>query len=397
MEEDSRIPANTSSRRLPAKIEQHWAIWKFPMLGLARLPGPAIVVRQPFRTTDSRFTHSVPPVTSLQHMELQSLVDTACQHNIGFFDTAERYGSSVKAALGMGWGETEKLTRNLIQARPATVATKFTPSPWRTTVQSVIDACEDSRKRLGVDQIDLYQLHMPDIIQPFQRFGTKPKDKIYWQGLAECYHRGLVKNIGVSNYGPTLLAQCQDALSAEGVTLASNQIAYSLLGRHNGAQETLDYCNENNIQVLAFFPLAMGLLTGKYNVANKHRGRASRGDSLTVSKKSSIETKDLMAYSESLSPLIDTMQRLGDKYGGKSIPQVALNYVVCKGAIPIPGARTRQQLVDNAGAMGWRLSADDIADLESEAERLGFGFEGAGFKRASEKFVGYGMETWTLD
>lgn len=329
-------------------------------------------------------------------MELQSLVDSACQHNVGFFDTAERYGSALKAAIGMGWGETEKLTRDLIQSRPAIVATKFTPSPWRMTVQSVVDACEDSRKRLGVDQIDLYQLHMPDIVQPFQLFGAKPKDRMYWQGLAECYHRGLVKNIGVSNYGPTLLSQCRDTLSAEGVPLASNQIAYSLLGRHNGAEETLQYCNENDIQVLAFFPLAMGLLTGKYNTKNENRDSVSR-DSLKVSKKSSMETKDLLAYSKRLSPLVNTMQRLGEKHGNKSISQVALNYVICKGAIPIPGARTRQQLMDNAGAMGWRLSNDDMAELEYEADRLGFGFDGAGFKRASEKFVGYGMETWTLD
>jgi pyridoxine 4-dehydrogenase len=348
-------------------------------------------------------------VGSLQHKELQSLVDTACENHIGFFDTAERYGSSLKTAVGLGWGETEQLTKRLLMqqsskqsnnnnnSRPAAqVATKFTPSPWRTTVQSVVDACEDSRKRLGVDQIDLYQLHMPDIVQPFQRFGSKPKDTVYWQGLAECYHRGLVKNIGVSNYRPTLLSKCQQLLSAEGVPLASNQIAYSLLGRHNGSQETLDYCNNNNIRVLAFFPLAMGLLTGKYQDGPASRSANKNGDSLKVSKKSSIETRDLVAYSKRISPLLDAMQTMAEKYD-KTVAQVALNYIVCQGAIPIPGARTQQQLVDNAGAMGWRLSATEIEQLAAASDRLGFGFDGAGFKRASEKFVGYGMETWTLD
>jgi pyridoxine 4-dehydrogenase len=341
-------------------------------------------------------------VASVQHRELQSLVDTACDNNIGFFDTAERYGSSLKAAIGLGWGETEELTKRLLQPQnnknnlPAQVATKFTPSPWRTTVQSVIDACEDSRKRLGVDQIDLYQLHMPDIVQPFQRFGSKnPKDTVYWHGLAECYHRGLVKNIGVSNYGPTLLARCQQVLSAEGVPLASNQIAYSLLGRHNGSQETLEYCNENNIRVLAFFPLAMGLLTGKYQHEDSPRS-VHHGDSLKVSKKSSIETRDLIAYAKRISPLLGAMQQMANTHD-KTVAQVALNYIICQGAIPIPGARTREQLIDNAGAMGWRLSAAEIEQLEAESDRLGFGFDGAGFKRASEKFVGYGMETWTLD
>jgi aryl-alcohol dehydrogenase-like predicted oxidoreductase len=193
--------------------------------------------------------------------------------NAAFFDTAERYGSHVKTALGLGWGETERMTRLLLEraaqqqegsdstaaTRPPivvhhrqeqaeknrsmkqhrlepVVATKFTPSPWRTTVQSVIDACEESRQRLGVEQIDLYQIHMPDIVQPFRIFGKQDvKDEIYWEGLAECYHRGLVKNVGVCNYGPTLVTKCHEALAKRGVPLASNQIAYSLIGRHNGA------------------------------------------------------------------------------------------------------------------------------------------------------------------
>lgn len=193
----------------------------------------------------------------------------AVANNAAFLDTAERYGSHLKTALGLGWGETERLTRLLLEraqqkdndaaasTRPAivanhrqqeaensnmkhrlapVVATKFTPSPWRTTVQSVIDACEESRQRLGVEKLDLYQIHMPDIVQPFRMFGKQDiKNEIYWEGLAECYHRGLVKNVGVCNYGPTLLTKCHEALAKRGVPLASNQIAYSLIGRHNGA------------------------------------------------------------------------------------------------------------------------------------------------------------------
>jgi pyridoxine 4-dehydrogenase len=82
---------------------------------------------------------------------------------------------------------------------------------------------------------------------------------------------------------------------------------------------------------------------------------------------------------------------------GKTIAQVALNYIMSKGAIPIPGCRTTSQLKDNLGAMGWRLSETEIAVLELEADKLGFGFDGAGFKRTSEKFVGYGIEKWSLD
>ena len=82
---------------------------------------------------------------------------------------------------------------------------------------------------------------------------------------------------------------------------------------------------------------------------------------------------------------------------GKSIAQIALNYVICKGAIPIPGARTRSQFKDNIGAMNWRLTPSEIRVLETKADMIGVGFEGAGFKRTSEKFVGYGIEKWSLD
>lgn len=350
-------------------------------------------------------------VTELESLDLQSLVHTATKSNAAFFDTAERYGGNLKTALGLGWGETEMLTRKLLDRSSANdkhlapvVATKFTPSPWRTTAQSVVDACEESRQRLGVDQIDLYQLHMPDIVQPLRFMGIgKSKDETYWDGLAECYHRGLVKNVGVCNYGPTLLLKCQEALATRGVPLASNQIAYSLIGRQNGAQKTLNVCNEHNITVLASFPFAMGILTGKYS-----SGITVAEDtiaSLASSKKSRLERRDLTRYATGdggvvphggVGPLLKVMDTIA-KNRGKTIAQVALNYIIVKGAIPIPGARNTAQLEDNIGAMGWSLSEPEVDTLEFESDKLGFDFEGAGFKRTSEKFVGYGVEKWALD
>ena len=328
------------------------------------------------------------------------------------------YGSHMKTALGLGYGETEKLTQKLLQrARDNEgdsqiapfVASKFTPLPWRTTVQSVIDACEQSRKNLGVEQIDLYQIHMPDIVHPFRFMGKEEsKDSIYWDGLAECYHRGLVKNVGVCNYGPTLLMQAQEALAKRGVPLATNQIAYSLLGRHNGAQETVDKCNELGVKVLAYYPFAMGLLTGKYTdkeLLGLSSSSNPADDSLTTFKKTSLEQKDMERYANGdgemvpeggITPLMVTMAAIAQKRG-KTLAQVALNYIMSKGAIPIPGCRTTSQLEDNIGAMGWRLTDTEVKMLELEADKLGFGFDGAGFKRTSEKFVGYGIEKWSLD
>eukprot|EP00978_Attheya_sp_CCMP212_P028836 scaffold100629_cov61-Attheya_sp.AAC.1 len=344
------------------------------------------------------------------------VAQVAYNTDAAFFDTAERYGGSWKSALGGGYGETEELTRKLLGLSAAAssmrprlnpvVATKFTPLPWRTTAQSVVDACEESCRRLGVEQIDLYQLHMPDIVQPLSFLGMgAPKDEIYWEGLAECYNRGLVKNVGVCNYGPTLLTRCQKALSDRGVPLASNQIAYSLIGRHNGSQETLDKCQELGIQVLAYYPFAMGLLTGKYSSQSIQTMSEDALTSLTSSKKTKLEESDLKRYAlgdgvtipeGGIAPLLIVIETIAKKRG-KTVAQVALNYIICKGAIPIPGARTNAQVKDNIGAMGWRLSRTEVDMLELEADKLGFGFDGAGFKRTSEKFVGYGMEKWSLD
>lgn len=349
-------------------------------------------------------------LTTLENLELQSLVNKAYLSDAALFDTAERYGSHLKTALGLGWGETETLLRKFLGRVPTNhntssgndrlkpiVATKFTPSPWRTTVESVVEACEQSRERLGVEQIDLYQLHMPDVVKPFRFLGFgRPLDEVYWEGLAECYKRGLVKNVGVSNYGPTLVRRCQKALAKHDVPLASNQIAYSLIGRQNGAQETLDTCSELGVKVLAYYPFAMGLLTGKYSSDSIQSSSVNVITSLTSTKKTSLEISDLKNYAQDLQPLLKAIETIA-KRRKKSIAQISLNYIICKGAIPIPGSGSVAQLEDNIGAMGWRLTAAEIRMLENEADRSGLMFEGAGYKRTSEKFVGYGVEKWSLD
>jgi pyridoxine 4-dehydrogenase len=389
-------------------VEQKWSVIVVPWSHFAPSESKTTFSHQAFRLI-------MRTVFSLENNDLQDLVNEAYGSNAAFLDTAERYGSHWKTALGTGYGETERMTSLFLKKARETkgkrslapvVASKFTPLPWRSTRQSVVDACEQSRKNLGVSAIDLYQIHMPDIVKPLRFLGNdKSNDEIYWDGLAECYHRGLVKNVGVCNYGPTLVARCQAALAKRGVPLASNQIAYSLLGRHNGAQETVDVCNELGIKVLAYYPFAMGLLTGKHSPEALSALASTSDISLRNFQKSDLEMKDLERYAKGdgitvpeggISPLLTTMTAIAESRG-KTVAQVALNYIISKGAIPIPGCRTTSQLKDNLGAMGWRLSDIDIAKLELEADKLGFGFDGAGFKRTSEKFVGYGVEKWSLD
>jgi len=133
-----------------------------------------------------------------RYAEVGKIAQTAKACGLDFFDTAERYGASplslIPSALAacnvpidpsyIG-GDCES---NLADwGKGAQVATKFTPTPWRRDSLDVVEAARASTKRLNVDKLALYQIHMPDIIQPFTRLGRQPdvKDAIYWDGLAE--------------------------------------------------------------------------------------------------------------------------------------------------------------------------------------------------------------------
>lgn len=320
---------------------------------------------------------------------------------LDFFDTAERYGNSFSTAFGLGYGETEELVGRTLKQDgvKAVVATKFTPTPARSTVESVIQACEASRQRLGVDVIDLYQIQIPDIVQPWARVPgapkawSAPKDEIYWEGLAQCYKRGLIANVGVSNYGPTLLRRAYEFFKARGVPLVSNQINYSLLYREK-AQATVDLCNELGITVLAYFPLAMGVLTGKWQPAEEEVDMGPLHSEQTG--KSNLEQGQIATQAQKAYPLLSQMKAIAAARG-KTMSQVALNWIICKGAVPIPGARTAAQVIENAGALGWRLTPTEVKSLEDMADSIETEFTGAGFKRSNAKFVGYGFENWELD
>jgi len=298
---------------------------------------------------------------------------SACFRNgINLFDTAEAYG----------FGTSEKLVRTCIQSsktgESAKIATKFAPVPWRQDASDVVDACKASAERLGVDSIDLYQIHWPDIIQPFKPFGLdRRKDEIFWDGIAQCYEQGLAKNIGVSNYGPELLSKAHKALSERGVPLVSNQINFSLLCRKQGNQATVDRCKELGVQPIGYFPLASGLLAGRYSADSMPPGLKG----LTM-KKYIIGGEDKRSGTTfppgGVSPLIEEMRGIAEARG-KTVPQIALNYVVCKGVVPIPGCRSAEQARENAGAMGWRMTEDEVSRLEAAADALGFEFSNGGF------------------
>ncbi len=278
--------------------------------------------------------------------ELQQVFDYAMtQSNNGIytttlFDTAELYGL----------GRSELLIGDFAKQYPPEqiqIATKFAPLPWRTQPQSVVQACQASVKRLGNRPIDLYQIHFPGAWSNAE----------YWDGLAMAYEQGLVKAVGVSNYGVDALRACHAALAQRGIPLATNQIQMSLLYRHPLENGLAQACQDLGVQILSYSPLALGMLTGKYTPERPPQGPRK----LIFEKLKSTPDYD---------NLLRTMQEIADGHVGATPAQVALNWARAKGTIPIPGARTLQQVQSNYGALQWSLSEGEVKALDLVAAKV---------------------------
>jgi aryl-alcohol dehydrogenase-like predicted oxidoreductase len=224
--------------------------------------------------------------------------------------------------------------------QPVLIATKFLPFPWRLGKNSLVRALKGSLARLGVESVDLYQIHSPT---PLMSVDTM------MEGLAECVKRGLTRTVGVSNFSQSQMVAAYSALARHSIPLASNQVHYSLLTRTVEKNGTLARCKELGIRLIAYSPIEMGLLAGKYSVDTPPPGARGRMYTGLLPK---------------IGPLLKLMTEIGQDRGGKSNVQVALNWVICKGALPIPGAKNADQAQENAGTLGWRLTDEEFARLD---------------------------------
>nr|WP_199298808.1 aldo/keto reductase [Leptolyngbya sp. FACHB-17] len=270
--------------------------------------------------------------------DLKQAFENAIASGVTFFDTAEIYGlGKSEQFLGQFMRQTDQ---------PVQIATKYMPLPWRFSAQAVHDAVTESLKRLGVSSIALYQVHMP-----FDFFMGK---KTLMEALAEEVKQGRIGAIGVSNYSADQMREAQGYLAAKGVPLAVNQVRYSLLHRGIEVNGILATAKELGVTILAYSPLAQGLLTGKYKPEN--------ADSVTGARK--LDPKFSRQGLEKLMPLIDRLTEIGAKHD-RTPAQVALNWLIAQGnVIPIPGAKNASQAKQNAGAIGWDLEPEEVTQLD---------------------------------
>lgn len=269
--------------------------------------------------------------------EVEAAFRAAVEAGVTFFDTAEVYGL----------GESERLLGRFMPlvSTPVQIATKYGPAPWRFTGGAVAEALTASLKRLQTDRVALYQVHWP--------FTFLMSQETLMQALAEEVQRGRIEAVGVSNYTAEQMIQAHKLLAQWGVPLAVNQVRYSLVTRQIETQGILASARRLGVTLLAYSPLAQGLLTGKYTPEHPPSG-ARRLDSR-------FQPQGLAR----LSPVLDLLRQYAETYD-RTPAQVALNWLIAQGdVIPIPGAKTAEQARQNAGALGWSLSPADVAALEA--------------------------------
>lgn len=271
--------------------------------------------------------------------DIREAFDVSLANGTNWFDTAEVYGM----------GRSEKFLGEFLPTtqKEVLVATKFFPFPWRLRKEALLRGLKHSLKRLQLERVDLYQIHVP-----LGRW-SQPA---YVSALADAVKAGLTRAVGVSNFNTEKTRLTNETLQAAGVPLASNQVEYSLFDRRIEKNGLLDYCLENDITVIAYSPLAKGMVTGKYSPETPPPGPRKR-----------MYPPEKLLKAQ---PLISLLKKIGTAHG-KTPAQVALNWTICKGTVPIPGAKNAKQAADNLGAMGWRLSPEEVAALDEASDLLG--------------------------
>ncbi len=281
--------------------------------------------------------------------ELQSVFNLCVENGVTLFDTGDSYGTGrlngrSESLLGQFARQCQVPNRDNI-----CIATKLAPYPWRLTRQSFINACQASAKRLGRN-VDLVQMHWSTAnYAPWQEWALL-------DGLADLYEQGLVKAVGLSNYGPKRLEKVKKKFAERGVPIATLQVQYSLLSTYPVTQLGLkEVCDQAGIQLIAYSPLALGLLTGKYTA----QGPWPKG----------IRKGLFKQILPNIQPLLTTLQAVA-KEREKTMAQVALNWCIAKGTIPIPGAKTIEQAKQNLGAIAWELNTGEVTELDRAAANV---------------------------
>ncbi len=278
------------------------------------------------------------------------VVNKAIEVGINFFDTADIYGGTKSEEfLGAALGA---------KRRDVVVATKFssplggdTPLKRGGSRRWIMQAVEDSLRRLGTDYIDLYQYHFPDADTPIEET---------LRALDDLVRHGKVRYIGCSNMAGWQVVEAEWTARTEHLArFVTAQNEYSLLNRGVEA-ELVPACRQYAIGLLPYFPLASGFLTGKY-----HRGEAPpQGSRLAL-----WGPRGQAVMSDANFAVLQRLESFA-KERGRSVLELAFGWLLGHGHVPsvIAGATTADQVEQNAKASEWRLSPEEMAQVDELAQ-----------------------------
>ncbi len=273
-------------------------------------------------------------------------IHTALELGINWLDTAEGYGG----------GHSEQVIGKALESHKreeVIIASKV--SPDNLSAERLPQALNGSLQRLKSDYIDLYQIHWP---APTYRYHDSHPDVPIAetiQALLAEQKKGNIRYIGVSNFDAVQLSETLDVGRIE-----SLQPPYSLYWRYI-EKEDLPFCQQHNVGVIPYSPMAQGLLTGKFSLQN----RPAPDDNRFGNKLFRGDTYEVALAG------VEVVREIGHKYG-KTPAQTAVGWVVDQPGVTaaIVGGRNSEQVKENVGAAGWKLSSEDVDILSAVGDKV---------------------------
>jgi aryl-alcohol dehydrogenase-like predicted oxidoreductase len=264
---------------------------------------------------------------------------------VNWFDTAELYGKGVsEKSLSTALKAAGKKDEDVI------IATKWWP--LFRTAQNIPKTIHDRLRFLDGYSIGLYQVHQPMSF-------SSPEAEM--DAMAELVKAGKIRSVGISNFNAEQMRRAHRQLQKHGLPLVSNQVEYSLLNRSIERNGILETARDLGVTIIAYTPLASGLLTGKY-----HKNPE------LLEKKSFFWRSRLKRGLEKSRALVSMLEEIGTRYGATAA-QVALNWIINSQGdivVTIPGVTKVSQAVESAGAMKFKLTADEIAKLDEVSRNI---------------------------
>jgi aryl-alcohol dehydrogenase-like predicted oxidoreductase len=275
-------------------------------------------------------------------------VNAALKGGINWFDTAEAYGR----------GRSEQnlsATLSKLGVKPGSVVVATKWMPFARTARSIGATIDTRISCLKPYPIDLYQIHQPASFSPIP---------VQMAEMAKLLQAGKIRSIGVSNFNARQMEQAHTALARQNIVLASNQVRFSLLDRSIEGSGVMDAAKRLGITIIAYSPLAQGMLTGRFHEDPSSLRNVSTGRKIVGGVRSSR-----LAVT---APLIEEL-RLVARAHGVTPGQVALSWAVSfhgNTVVAIPGASRPAQAEQSAGAMDVNLSTKELARLDELSHRV---------------------------